>query len=56
MTTTTMATSELVPGYRDVTSLTVALFLARFPSRPLMSQEPAVRLVISQVMHGGPPP
>ena len=53
MTTTTMATSELVPGYRDVTSLTVASFLARFPSRPLMSQEPAVRLVISQVTHSG---
>ena len=51
--TTTTATSELVPGYRDVTRLTVASFFGSLPSRPLMSQEPAVRFVISQVMHNG---
>jgi hypothetical protein len=32
MTTTT--TSELVPGYLDVTRLTVASFLARSPADP----------------------
>ncbi len=53
--TSTTATSGLVRGYRNVTR-DGGLVLGSLPSRPLMSQEPAVRLVISRVMQGGPPP
>jgi hypothetical protein len=40
MTTTTTTTSELLPGYLDMTRLTVASFLARYrePSRQVKAE------------------